>query len=128
MISTNKENGPKVHWTPLVLGITVFLFYLSTLSPSVLWGDSAKLTEFVHERVLSVRQEYHPLHTLAGILFNALPFGDTVFRLNLMSAFFGSVTVVLTYFIILCLTGSITGSVAGAISLAVSHVSGISRL
>ncbi len=107
---------------PIILGIIVFFFYVFTLAPTVLWGDSAKLAQFVHEHQLSIQPEYHPLHTLIGMLFSVLPGEDLAFKLNLMSALFGALTIVFVYLIILRLTHSVIGATAGAVSLAVSHV------
>jgi hypothetical protein len=104
------------------LAAAVFILYLNTLAPTVLWGDSAKLAQFVHDLDLDIRPEYHPLHTVIGRLFSYLPFGDLAFRLNLMSAFFGALTVGLIYLILLHWTRSVSSAIAGASALAVSHV------
>lgn len=99
-----------------------FLIYWNTLAHGVVWGDSAKLTQFVYDFSLSVRPEFHPLHTIIGKLFSLLPFHDYAFRINFMSAFFGAVNIALLYLLILRWTGSAPGATAGALALAVSHV------
>ena len=111
------------YWCWAVL-VTVFAFilYLKTLAPTVIWGDSAKLAIFVNEIKLSFRLEYHPLHTVIGVLFNNLPFGNCAYRLNLMSAFFGALTVYLVYLILVRWTHSVIAALGGAVSLTVSHV------
>ncbi|HEA46984.1 MAG TPA: DUF2723 domain-containing protein, partial [bacterium] len=43
----------------------------------------------------------HPIYCLLGRLFTFLPFGPVAYRVNLMSAFFASLTIVLIYLIIL---------------------------
>lgn len=99
-----------------------FILYLITLSPTVTWGDSAKLTMFVHNTEISIRQGYHPLHTIIGLLFSYLPFGDYAYRQNLMSACFGALTVGLVYLILFRWTRSVVAAIGGALSLTVSHV------
>lgn len=107
-------------------GIAVVLMslilYIKTLAPTVIWGDSAKLATFVYEFELSIRQGHHPLHTVLGVLFSYLPFGDYAYRQNLMSAFFGALAVALVYLILLRWTNSVIAAIGGALSLAVSHV------
>jgi hypothetical protein len=93
-----------------------------TLAPTVIWGDSAKLTTFVYELELNIKQGHHPLHTILGLFFSYLPFGDYAYRQNLMSAFFGALAVALVYLIVLRWTHSIVAAIGGALSLAVSHV------
>lgn len=75
-----------------------FLFYLVTLAPTVLWGDSAKLALYTHELYLKF-DPYggHHLHTIIGKLFSYIPIGDFAYRQNLMSAFFGSCTLILLF-------------------------------
>jgi len=102
--------------------IISFTLYIKTLAPTVVWGDSAKLATFVYEFELSIRQGHHPLHTVLGLLFSYLPFGDYAYRQNLMSAFFGVLAVTLVYLILLRWTHSAIAAIGGALSLAVSHV------
>ena len=102
--------------------LTSFILYLKTLAPTVIWGDSAKLATFVYEFELNIRQGHHPLHTIFGLLFSYLPFGDYAYRQNLMSAFFGALAVALVYLILLRWTHSVIAAIGGALSLAVSHV------
>lgn len=104
------------------IGLAAFFLYLKTLAPGVIWGDSAKLAQFVHDVDLSIRPEYHPLHTLLGILFSYLPVEDYAFRLNIMSACFGALAVGVVYLILLRWTDSVIGAMAGALSLAFSHI------
>ena len=102
--------------------IISFTLYIETLAPTVIWGDSAKLATFVYEFELSMRQGHHPLHTVIGLLFSYLPFGDYAYRQNLMSAFFGALAVALVYLILLRWTQSVIAAIGGALSLAISHV------
>lgn len=105
----------------IFLLIGVFLFYLKTLAPTVLWGDSAKLTISAYTLNLDCTPGSHPLHGLIGSLFNLIPFGNIAYRQNLMSAFFASLTVFLLYLVIFKITNSRLSSICAALSLTVSH-------
>ena len=74
------------------------VLYWITLAPTVLWGDSAKLSVYVKEMYFaSDPVGNHMLHTLFGKLFSFLPVGDFAYRQNLMSACFGIATLVVFY-------------------------------
>lgn len=85
----------------LIWGVT-FLVYLFTLSPYVPPGDSGEFITAAY--VLGVpHPPGYPLFTMLGHLFTKLPWGTIAWRVNLMSAIFHSLTVVLVYFISLIL-------------------------
>ncbi len=72
------------------------LVYVWTLCPSVYTMDSAELT--LGARYLGlVHAPGHPLYLLLGRLFTLLPIGDVAYRVNLMSACFGALTVWLLF-------------------------------
>ncbi len=108
-------------WLGVSVWIVSFLFYLKTLAPTVVWGDSAKLAVFAYIWRLDYTPGNHPLHSLIGALFNLIPIGNIAFRQNLMSAFFGSLAVFLLYLVIFKITNSRLSSICGALSLMVSH-------
>jgi hypothetical protein len=112
----------KAKFSGIAVALLSFILYLTTLAPTIIWGDSAKLATFVYEFDLSIRQGHHPLHTIFGVLFSYLPFGDYAYRQNLMSAFFGVLAVALVYLILLRWTHTVIAAIGGALSLAVSHV------
>jgi Protein O-mannosyl-transferase TMEM260-like len=105
-----------------ILWFSVFLFYLRSLAPTLLWGDSAKLA--ISSRILDLHYTpgNHPLHALIGWVFNLIPVGNIAFRQNLMSAVFGSLTIFILYYVVLKITNSKLSSVCAALSLAVSHI------
>lgn len=86
--------------------IALFLFllsfgvYLKTLAPTVTWGDSGELITNAYTLGIT-HPSGHPIYCLLGRLFTLLPFGSVAYRVNLMSAFFASLTVVLVYLIVL---------------------------
>lgn len=83
----------------LAAGLGAFCVYWFTLAPTIQGFDSAELTVgaidlgFVHPTG-------YPLYMLVGHLFSKLPIGNIAFRLNLMSAFFGSLTIMLLYLLV----------------------------
>ncbi len=83
-------------WAGISLFLLTFLVYLKTLAPGVFGFDSAELATGVFTQGI-VHPPGYPLYLLIGKLFTFLPIGDVAYRLNLMSAFFASLTVVLLY-------------------------------
>lgn len=76
-----------------------FLVYILTLAPTVYFGDSGELTAAAYNLGIAHPPGY-PLYLLLGKLFMLIiPFGDMAMRMNLLSAFFASLTVGLIYFI-----------------------------
>ena len=110
----------KYFYNYLVLGISCF-FYFFTLAPTVIGGDSSELYLGVHNFALHFGGLHdHPLHTVIGKIFSLLPF-ELAFNLNLMSAFFGVLTVLLIFLIIKHVTHSNFAASFGSLSLMVSH-------
>jgi hypothetical protein len=83
----------------LVCPAAALAIYAATLAPTIQGFDSAELTVgawapgFVHA-------PGYPLYVLAGHAFSLLPFGDVGLRLNLMSAVFGSLSVLVMVLIL----------------------------
>lgn len=101
-----------------------FLFYLYCLAPDTLWGDSALLQYRVSEFVLIPQEglvEAHLLFIMIAKIFSFLPFGNFAFRINLVSAFFGALTIANLSLFLKNITGNWNASVIGALSLLVSH-------
>jgi hypothetical protein len=83
----------------LVCLASAFGVYLLTLAPAVQGFDSAELT--VGARALGfVHAPGYPLYMLLGHAFAWLPLGDVGQRLNLMSALFASLTVLVLFQIV----------------------------
>ena len=73
------------------------VFYNETLAPSVVWGDSASLgVEAVGRSLTFGTAGDHPFFVLAASLLAALP-GDVARHVNLASAVFGALAVMLVY-------------------------------
>ena len=81
-----------------------YLVYLLTIFPTVGTEDSGELITSAATLDIAHPSGY-PLHTLLGWLFtNIIPFGNIGWRVNLMSAFFGALTISVLYLIIKKLT------------------------
>lgn len=80
----------------LVVGLFLFLssffVYLTHLAPSIVTGDSADAT--IASYVLGIpHPPGFPVYTWFGHIFTFIPLGDIAYRVNLMSAFFGALTI-----------------------------------
>lgn len=100
------------------LGLAFFLLYLLTLCPTVHWYDSAEFATAAATLGIPHPPGY-PLYTLVGRLFVLLPV-EPAYAVNLMSAFFGAVTVVLVYATARELGAGHVASATGATLLAVA--------
>jgi hypothetical protein len=95
-------------WQP-ALALPVFVvalcLYAQTLAPTVvtLFDDSPEFQLVTYQLGIAHPTGY-PLYTVLGWLFTRLPVGDVAYRVNLMSAVFGALTVAMVYLIGLELT------------------------
>ena len=103
------------------LALGSFLLYWFTLAPTVLWGDDALLQVQAFQGQLRASAGSHPLWVLVAHLFTKLPFGDVAYRVNLVSALFGAVTVGLLDLCLRELRVSRPARVATVTAFAVSH-------
>jgi hypothetical protein len=100
-----------------------FLIYLRTLAPSVatIFDDSLEFQLVCYQPGIAHPSGY-PLYTLLGKLFTFLPVGDVAYRVNLMSAVFASLAVVLVYVALRLLIAYRVPALLGAATFAVSPV------
>ena len=103
-----------------LLALLTFLVYLNTLAPGVYGLDRAELATGVSTMGI-VHPPGYPIYILLGRLFSLLPFGDIAYRLNLMSAVFGSLTIMWVYKIIHKLIGNMKFALAAAAIFAASN-------
>ena len=116
MSSSNAEK-----YIPFILIITLFVVYLSTISPVVYLGDSGELTAAAFSLGIPHGSGY-PLYSLVGKIFCMIPLGNVGFRMNLMSTFFSVLTIWLVYSFILQITSSILSSLVAAFILALTPI------
>ena len=102
-----------------LVGLVAFSVYLRTLAPTVMWYDMGELATASHVLGIAHNTGY-PLYILLGKLFTLIPIGDVAYRVNLMSAVFAALTVVVVYLIIHRLTGSWLASALGSLTVAFS--------
>ena len=100
-----------------------FLVYLHTLAPSVatIFDDSLEFQLVCYLPGIAHPTGY-PLYTLLGKLFTYLPLGDVAYRVNLMSAFFASLTAPILYATLRLLIRHRVPALLGAAAFAVSPV------
>lgn len=94
----NPKNAEKLFC--LAAFLIPFLVYLRTLCPTVFTGDSGELIAASYTLGIPHPPGY-PLYCLLGKLFTFFPFGNIAYRVNLLSAFFASLTVGFLYLVIL---------------------------
>ncbi|MAF13476.1 MAG: hypothetical protein CMI53_01110 [Parcubacteria group bacterium] len=73
--------------------------YLFTLAPSITMEDSGELVAAAYTLGIPHPPGF-PLYVILGKLFTFIPLGSIAWRVNLMSAFFGALTIALLYLII----------------------------
>lgn len=126
----------------VTLLVLAFCFYVYTLSPSVSWADGARLqyeairgesfymyvvgnpaleqdpTPFAR---LGIAAWDHPLWVMITHAFTLLSLGDLSYRVNIVSAVFGALTVMAFFFFASDMTGSLSAAAVASVVLAVSH-------
>ncbi|MFH1824072.1 MAG: tetratricopeptide repeat protein [Candidatus Firestonebacteria bacterium] len=81
--------------TVLPFIISLF-FYLLTICPTLYIGDDGEIVSAAYTLGISHPPGY-PLYTILGKIFTYLPLSNIAFRINLLSAFFGSLTILLLF-------------------------------
>ncbi len=128
-IASDRGRWPRLLALP-VFGAALALYGL-TLSPTIatLFDDSLEFQLVTYQLGIAHPTGY-PLYTLLGWLFTRLPVGDVAYRVNLMSAVFGALTVALVYLVGLEMASdgerrpwsAAAAALIGAFALAVSPV------
>jgi hypothetical protein len=77
----------------IVFGLP-FILYIFTLAPTIYNLDSAELVTAAATGGL-VRATGYPLYLILGNLWSKLPLGDVGYRMNLFSAFWGALTLLM---------------------------------
>ena len=89
----------KNFWVAVLVFGVVMTIYLLTLAPTITNEDGPEFVTAIH--VLGIpHPPGFPLYLLLGKLFTLIPLGTIGWRVNLMSAVFGALTVSLLYLII----------------------------
>jgi hypothetical protein len=106
---------------PFAIASAVFLLYLFTLAPTVLWGDDAFFQRSAYEGTLGTDGGGHWLWFQLARLFIHLPVGDIAYRVNLLSAVAAALTIFVIYPAALALGLSRSAATSATLSLAVAH-------
>lgn len=106
------------------LGAFVFVLYLLTLAPTVLYYapenyDSAHLQVVAYTLGIPSHTGY-PTYAMLVHLFTYLPFGDAAYRVNLASAVFAAVSVAVLYVVCRRLGAGRIGAAAGTLAFGLS--------
>jgi len=106
-----------------VIFVSALVLYWRTLAPSVatVFDDSLEF-QLVCPTLGIAHPTGYPLYTLLGKFFTLIPIGDAAYRVNLMSAFFAALTVVLIYLIVRVLTDNSLSALFASLAMAVSPV------
>ncbi len=101
------------------VGLILFAVYLDTLAPSVLPQDSGWFQARAY--VLGIGHPTgYPTYIMLGKLFTYLPVGDVAYRVNLSSAVYAALAVMLLYLVASRVTGSLPAVIA-ALAFGVSR-------
>src|SRR5574339_255296 len=107
-MSHSLERPSHLIWTDILLagliGIAALSLYIRTLAPSLLWGDTAEFQTLSYTLGMTHPSGYMT-QIMFGKLFTYIPAGNIAYRVNLMSAFFGTLAVAETYLIVRLLGG-----------------------
>lgn len=102
-----------------VVSTIAFAVYVRTLAPTIMWYDMGELTTAAYVLGIAHNTGY-PLYLLLGKLFTLIPVGDIAYRVNLMSAFFAALTVLVLYLVVFELTGRRSAALVAALTIAFS--------
>jgi len=83
---------------PIIIFTASMLLYIATLAPTISFFDSGEMIAGAYTLGVSHPPGY-PVYVTLGKLFTFIPMNNIAFRVNLMSAFFASLTSVMVYYI-----------------------------
>lgn len=98
-----------------------FFFYLLFLAPTVAPRDSAELTAVSYTMGIAHPPGY-PLYTILGKIFTLIPLANIAFRVNLMSAFFASLTIFFIFLVILKLARNLVAAISSSFVFAFTSI------
>jgi len=102
------------------IGLLTLAWYVRTLAPSLLWGDSAEFQTLAYTLGMTHPSGYMT-HLILGKLFTLIPIGHIAWRVNLMSAVFGALGVAGVYLIGRLLHGRPVALIAASATMALSE-------
>jgi len=81
----------------IFLLVITLIVYLLTICPTVYVGDSGEIISACYSMGIAHPPGY-PLYCFLGKIFSYLPLSNVAFRVNLVSAFFSSLTILMLFF------------------------------
>lgn len=105
---------------PLAVFLLPLALYLPTLAPTVGQHDAFEFQVLAHQLGIAHPTGY-PLYIMLGKLFTLLPLGNVAYRVNLSSALFASLTVLVLYLTIHQLTGDRSAAALAALTFGFSY-------
>lgn len=115
------KDKSKTFIAAFLIGLLSFGFYFSTLAPTIMWGDPAKLVLNAYTSHFRIFQGNHLLLGILGHWFGKLPFENYAYSQNLLSAILGAITLSMIYLITVQITKSRFLAIMAPMSLMVSH-------
>src|SRR5687767_12196169 len=77
------------------------IFYMWTACRTIGFGDTALMVDAIKRGLVDAQVNTHPLTVMTGMLFQNIPWGNYAFRATLVSVFYGSLTVLTFYLVVL---------------------------
>lgn len=84
--------------TGFLVWLLVFFVYVATLCPAIYLIDGGELTTVCYTLGIAHPTGY-PLYTILGRIFTLIPIGSIALRANLLSAFFGSIALLIFFMV-----------------------------
>jgi len=100
------------------------VLYIVTCAPTILWQDSGRFVYRIWHNDIQGKLGLalaHPLYIMIGIAVKHIPLGELAYKVNLISAVFGAVTVANVFLLLRLWLGKNLPAVIAAITFALSH-------
>jgi len=121
---TNLINPKNTKKTYLLLLSAAAVLYIATCAPGPLWQDSGRYQYRILQNDIEGNFGLalaHPLYHIIGIAVKQIPLGQPAYRINLISAIAGALTVANLYLLLRLWFGSNLPALIAAITLMLSH-------
>jgi Protein O-mannosyl-transferase TMEM260-like len=107
---------------PVVVFLATFAFYIPTLAPGMLRGDSGEF-QWAMASLNVAHATGYPLFTLLGYAWQLIPFSNNVsWQLNLLAPFFAALAVATIFVLIRAITTRNDAALVGALFFALASV------
>ncbi|HZI94314.1 MAG TPA: DUF2723 domain-containing protein, partial [Patescibacteria group bacterium] len=106
---------------PPAIVLAAIIFYVATLAPGLLWGDSAKFQRMAWQEDLRFDETGHPLWVLLAHPLTRMPGLDPAGACNLLSALLSALALWPAFRIMRRLGASSASATLASLALAVSH-------